>query len=70
MLPTKLVRSHVMTAPSGVTKACAMLHTKIAYEGGEIVYWLKGEISQDDSTLIRNAKRVLHLTKLNSSRLL
>lgn len=33
---------------------------KKAYEGGEIVYWLKGEISQDDSTLIRNAKRVFN----------
>ena len=33
---------------------------KKAYEGGEIVYWLQGEISQDDSTLIRNAKRVFN----------
>lgn len=33
---------------------------KKAYEGGEIVYWLKGEISQDDSPLIRNAKRVFN----------
>ncbi len=33
---------------------------KKAYEGGEIVYWLKGEISPDDSPLIRNAKRVFN----------
>lgn len=33
---------------------------KKAYEGGEVVYWLQGEVSNDDSTLIRNAKRVFN----------
>ena len=33
---------------------------KKAYEGNEIVYWIKGEISEDDSPLIRNAKRVFN----------
>ena len=33
---------------------------KKAYEGNEIVYWIKGEISPDDSPLIRNAKRVFN----------
>ena len=33
---------------------------KKAYEGGEVVYWLQGEVSNDDSPLIRNAKRVFN----------
>lgn len=33
---------------------------KKAYEGGEVVYWLQGEVSNDDSTLIRNVKRVFN----------
>lgn len=33
---------------------------KKAYEGGEVAYWLKGDISNDDSPLIRNAKRVFN----------
>lgn len=33
---------------------------KKAYEGGEVVYWLQGEVSKDDSPLIRNAKRVFN----------
>ena len=33
---------------------------KKAYEGGEVVYWLQGEVSNDDYTLIRNAKRVFN----------
>ena len=41
-------------------EATGVEEPKKAYEGGEVVYWLQGEVSKDDSPLIRNAKRVFN----------
>lgn len=41
-------------------EATGVEEPKKAYEGGEVVYWLQGEVSNDDSPLIRNAKRVFN----------